>query len=68
MSKMMLEIAAEKQKAAQQMNDSEDSLIKTGFSLDQWMLIKEYILSAILHNQMVITEASLNLPEISPEP
>jgi hypothetical protein len=67
-SKMMLEIAAEKQKAAQQMNDSEDSLIKTGFSLDQWMLIKEYILSAILHNQMVITEASLNLPEISPEP
>lgn len=64
----MLEIAAEKQKAAQQMNDSEDSLIKTGFSLDQWMLIKEYILSAILHNQMVITEASLNLPEISPEP
>jgi hypothetical protein len=40
-------------KAKKEMNEAEDALVEAGFSEDQWMLIKQYILSAILHNQLI---------------
>jgi hypothetical protein len=35
------------------MEDAEDDLEATGFSVAQWMLIKQYILSAIHQQQLI---------------
>ena len=44
-------------KARADMESSEDALIDKGFSEEHWMLIKKYILSAIVHNQIVVAKS-----------
>ena len=39
-----------------EMEDAEDELANFGFPADQWMLIKQYIGAAILHNQIVVAK------------
>ena len=48
---MTINLDEEIQKAVKDMDDAEDALAATGFSVEQWMLIKAYVLSAIVHNQ-----------------
>jgi hypothetical protein len=40
------------QKTESEMYAAEDALMKAGFSEEHWRLIRQYILSAILHYQM----------------
>ena len=61
---MAFDVDKEIQNAVQAMNDAEDALVQSGFSEDQWMLIKSYVLSAILHNQLAVAKAWQNVPEI----
>jgi len=39
------------------MHDAEDALADMGFPTDQWMLIKEYVGAAIVHNQISVAKA-----------
>jgi hypothetical protein len=61
---MTTNVDAEMQKAAHEMDDAEDALIQMGFPVDQWMLIKQYILSAVAHSHWTIAKATQTLPEI----
>jgi hypothetical protein len=47
------------QRIAEEMRSTEDALIATGFSSEQWELIKKYIMSALSLN----THASANINE-----
>lgn len=47
----------ELRKTNQQMHDAEDALADMGFPTDQWMLIKEYVGAAIVHNQISVAKA-----------
>jgi hypothetical protein len=49
-------------KTVKEMEEAEDALAAAGFSTDQWILIKKYIHSAILHNQIVFAKAWTNIP------
>lgn len=40
------------EKASADMHSSEDALAELGFPTAQWMLVKKYVLAAILHNQL----------------
>jgi hypothetical protein len=42
---------AEMQKVAKEMQNTEEALLATGFSPEQWALIKNYILSALNLNE-----------------
>jgi hypothetical protein len=44
-----INVEEELQKVHKDMEDAEDELEATGFSVVQWMLIKRYILAAISH-------------------
>ena len=48
---------AELAKQAAEMNDAEDALVTAGFSEEHWMLIKQNVLAAILHNQIAVAKA-----------
>jgi len=63
---MTLDIDGEMQKAKQEMNDAEDALIQSGFSEDQWMLIKQYVHSVVMHSQLAQAKGWQNL-KIDPE-
>jgi hypothetical protein len=54
---LIMNIDEELQKANKEMNDAEDALAQTGFSVEQWMLIKNYVLSAILSNQLSMAKS-----------
>lgn len=45
-----------------EMDDAEDALIASGFPLEQWMLVRKFVLSAILRHQIVLAKAMENLP------
>ena len=55
-------------KTHQDMYDAEDALVRMGFPPDQWILVKKYILSAILSNQITIAKAFENTTLIDPDP
>ena len=55
------------QNAITDMDDAEDSLVREGFPEDQWMLIKKYILAAIVHNTLSGLKGLENLPQLKPE-
>jgi hypothetical protein len=40
-------------RVTQEMHNAEDALITSGFTLEQWMLIKKYIGYAIVQNQIM---------------
>ena len=48
-----INVEEELQKVHKDMEDAEDDLEATGFSVAQWMLIKQYILSAIHQQQLI---------------
>jgi hypothetical protein len=50
-------IDEELQKSVKEMNDAEDALVQKGFSEEHWMLIKRYLLSAIVHNQLAMAKS-----------
>jgi hypothetical protein len=52
-----INVEEELQKASKDMEDAEDELAATGFSVEQWMLIKRYILSAVHHQQLIELKA-----------
>jgi hypothetical protein len=54
---MTINLDEEIAKAAKDMDNAEDALVATGFSVEQWMLIKNYILSAIVHNQCHVAKS-----------
>lgn len=45
------------QKAMDDMREAERQLIASGFSPDQWLLVKQYIQSSILHFQLAYARA-----------
>jgi hypothetical protein len=47
----MLSLDEEIKKATADMEATEDALIAQGFSVEHWMLIKNYVTSKILHSQ-----------------
>jgi hypothetical protein len=55
----------ELRKAIIGMEDTEDALTATGFSVEQWELIKRYVLLAIHRNELAIAK-SLEEPETNP--
>jgi hypothetical protein len=59
----MLEINVEEEltKTQNEMDEAEDSLAVAGFSVEQWDLIKDYILLAIQQNNLVQLKAVQNL-------
>ena len=50
-------------RVTQEMHDAEDALIASGFSRDQWMLIKRFVGYAIVQNQI---EALNSLSSFNP--
>jgi hypothetical protein len=46
----------ELQRTNKEMHDAEDALAATGFSVDQWMLIKQYVLAAIEHRHLILAK------------
>lgn len=49
-------------RVTKEMDDAEDALIATGFSAEQWMLIKQYLFAAIVQNQIAVARALSSLP------
>ena len=56
------DVDAELAKAAKAMNAAEDALNESGFSVDQWMLIKSYVNAAILHSQWALAKGTQTAP------
>jgi hypothetical protein len=56
-----MDIDEELGKAVKDMEDAEDALAAKGFSEDHWMLIKKYMHAAIVHSQLSVTKALVNL-------
>jgi hypothetical protein len=52
----MLSLDEEIKKERDEMDKAENALALSGFSVDQWMLIKGYVTSAILHSQYQFTK------------
>jgi hypothetical protein len=50
-------------KSGKEMDDAEDALAGLGFPTEQWMLIKRYILAAIIHNTCAVAKAMGELPD-----
>ena len=59
---MEVDLDKELQRVTQQMQDAEDSLITSGFSEAHWLLIRKYITSVILHNQLTTAKAWRDMP------
>ena len=53
-------LAEQLRRVIKEMHDAEDALIASGFSEEQWMLIKRYVGYAIVQNQIA---ASRDLAE-----
>jgi hypothetical protein len=54
-----MDFDVELERIKDEMNDAEDTLLDLGFPEDQWHLIRKYITSAILHNQITAAKARL---------
>jgi hypothetical protein len=61
-AKEVINIDEELQKASKQMDDAESALMKLGYPEEQWLLIRNYILSATLHSQLITAKGFETLP------
>jgi hypothetical protein len=64
--RMMLNLDNELQRVEAEMNKAENDLITSGFSKDQWLLIRKYIASVILHNQLTTAKAYQDMSSAGP--
>jgi hypothetical protein len=55
-------VDAELAKYFKEMEEAEDALADKGFSVDQWMLIKQYVHAAIAHSKWATVKAMQDLP------
>jgi len=63
---MALNLDKELQRVEAEMNKAENDLIASGFSKDQWLLIRKYIASVILHNQLTTAKAYQDMSSAGP--
>jgi hypothetical protein len=59
---MEIDLDAELKRVTNEMYEAEDNLINSGFPKNQWLLIRKYIASAILHSQVTTAKAWKDLP------
>ena len=57
-------LAEQLKRVIKEMRDAEDALVASGFSREQWLLIKKYVGSAIVQNQIL---ALHSLSSFNPE-
>lgn len=58
----IVDYSAELDRSNHEAEEAEDALMASGFSAEQWLLIKQYIHSAIYGNQVAVARALQELP------
>lgn len=59
----MMNLDEEMDKANQEMASAEAALAATNFPQEQWALIKRYIVSAVIYNQIVVARTVKTLAQ-----
>ena len=63
---MSVNIDEELKRVTSELHEAEDNLLNSGFPEDQWILIRKYLTSAILQNQLTTLKAWQDMPVPNP--